>query len=66
MYSLKCFFEGGGVLLVFDICICQNLSHTSIIVIKRISIKPRIPQNRLNGYIAVADPGFGGRGRELS
>ena len=27
-YSLKCLFEGGGVLLVFDICICQNWSHT--------------------------------------
>ena len=29
LYSLKCLFEGGGVLLAFDIYIyiCQNMSH---------------------------------------
>ena len=38
LYSLKCLFEGGGVLLVFYIYICQNWSHTSIIGIKLTSI----------------------------
>ena len=51
LYSLKFLFEGGGVLLVFDIYICQNWSHTSIIGIKLTSIWQRIPQNRLMGYI---------------
>ena len=32
--SLKCLFEGGGVLLVFDMYICQNMAHTSIFGIK--------------------------------
>ena len=47
------FVGGRGVLLVFDIYICPNLSHTSIIVSKLTSIKPRIPQNRLMGYIVT-------------
>ena len=38
LYSLKCLFEGGGVLLVCDIYICHNWSHTSIIGIKLTSI----------------------------
>ena len=38
LYSLKCLFEGGGVLLVFDKYIGQNMSHTSIIGIKLTSI----------------------------
>ena len=37
-YSLKCLFTGGGVLLVFDIYICQNWFHTSIIVWKCLKI----------------------------
>ena len=49
--SLKCLFEGGGVLLVFDIYMCPNLSHTSIIRIKLTSIRPVIPHNRLMGHI---------------
>ena len=49
--SLKCLFEGGGVLLVFDIDMCLNLSHTSVIYIKLTSIRPVIPHNRLMGYI---------------
>ena len=38
LYSLKCSFEGGGVLLGFYIYICHNWSHTSIIGIKLTSI----------------------------
>ena len=38
LYSLKCLFDGGGVLLVFEFYIFQNVSHTSIIGVKLTSI----------------------------
>ena len=47
--SLKYFLGGGGGLTYM----CLNLSDTSMTVIKLTSIKLRIPNNRLIGYIVT-------------